>query len=305
MVFHQAYGLNLLMRGLLQKWVEYIFGNGMLGMAKNILDINPSTGSFSTVWKVFAGLYENVCVPLGMGIVLIYFLANLMERSMQQQQMDVEHVIKMLLKLVVGLYFIEHGLELMTSIYSMGLSFLNEIVGKKSVGEYTAGDTIAHEAWKSLSGEEWEGKWSFIQNISKGLPLLLQLMLPYILSWLIQLVVCAVCFFRLIEFYIITCMAPIALSDFFTEGLHGNGWRFLKNYMAIALQMGVILLAIVAFNGIIVGFLPKTGLADVVVPIVGLGKAAYVIIMYIACGAACCAILLKSRTLAKEIVGAH
>lgn len=293
-----------MVRDLLQSWVSYVFGGGMFSIAVDFLDINPSTGNFATIWRVVSGVYNNVCVPIGMGLVLIYFMVNLIERSMQQQQLDVEQVIKLLLKLVIGLYFIENGLRLMTEIYSLGFSFLDSIISAKG-GDYSAGDAIAKEAWKSLTGEEWEGEWNVLENFTKSIPIILQLILPYIFSWVIQLICLAVCAFRLIEFYIMTCTAPIALSDFFTEGVHGNGWRFVKNYIAMALQMGIVMLAIVAFNGIVSAFLPKTGLADLVVPVVGLGKAAYFILVYLAVGASCAGVMLKSRSLAKDIVGVN
>lgn len=321
------------MRELLQDWIGYIFGNGMLSIAESILDINPSTGKYGTLWRVFEGIYDNICVPVGMGLVLIYFMVNLIERSMQQQQFDMEQAVKLLLKLIFGMYFIEHGLTLMTSIYSLGLSFIKSIVSTNSynqlyqcarcstefeevvtkcplcggivnaMGAIAAGDGLAKDAWENLSGEKWNGDWSILESFTKGIPLMLQMVFPYLLSWGIQLICSAVCFFRLIEFYIMTCMAPIAFSDFFTEGMHSNGWRFVKNYLALALQMGVIMLGILAFNGIVSGLLPESGLEDVVVPILGIGKALYIVILYLACGVACCAVLLKSRAIAKEIVG--
>ena len=291
------------MRELLQGWVSSIFGTGMFESAEGILGVNPSDGRYQTIWKVISGLYDNVCVPIAVGLVLIYFMIHLIERSMQQQQLDLEQIVKSLMKLILGLYFIQHGLELMAEIYGLGMAFLNDIVSSNSVGSSTPGDAIAREAWKELTGENWDGDWGIWDAFSKGMPLFLQLFLPWLGSQIIKLIAIGVCFFRWIEFYILTCTAPFALSDFFTEGLHGNGWRFVKNYIALALQGGIIMLAIVIFNGIIVTFLPSGSLVDMAVPIVGMGKAAYFLLMYLAGGAACGAVMLKSRSLAKEIIG--
>lgn len=286
-----------MIRDFFQNWLDFIFGNGMFSMCQEILNLNPSNGDYATIWRVVTGVYDNVCVPIGMGLVLIYFMVNLIERSMQQQQIDVEQVIKLLLKLAFGLYFIENGLELMAQLYSMGISFLNSIVDANSVDGATVGDAIVHGLWTSLTGEEWEGKWNVLDVIIKGIPLLLMLIIPFIGMFIITLICIAVCYFRLIEFYIMTCAAPIAMSDFFTEGTHSNGWKFVKNYIAIALQMGIIMLALIAFNGIMAGVTPSAVSGWSIIMIV------WFWIEYLALGAACCAVLLKSRSIAKEIVG--
>ena len=317
------------MREFLQNVVSFVFGGGMMSNALNFLDLNPSQDKFADIWNIVCGIYDNVCVPIGLGLVLIYFVVNLMERSMQYQQFDLEHIFKALIKLVVGMYFIKNGLVLMATLYSLGLAFLHSIVNTglggyvciecgaeytdfvkncicggslKAITESTAGDALARSAWTELTGEPWEGRWGFMESLGKGFPVLLQLLLPWALSWGLQLIVIAVCFFRLIEFYILTCAAPIALSDFFTEGTHSNGWKFVKNYIAMCLQMGIMMLAIVAFNGISAAFLPTRGWEDMV-PLAGLGKFGWFIFVYLAAMVSCAAVLLKSRSLAKEIVG--
>lgn len=286
-----------MIRDFFQIWLNFIFGNGMFSMCQEILNLNPSNGNYATIWRVVTGIYDNVCVPIGMGLVLIYFMVNLIERSMQQQQIDIEQIIKLFLKLFIGLYFIENGLELMSELYSLGISFLNSIVGANSVGGSTVSDAIVRGLWTSLTGESWEGEWNVLDVIIKGVPLLLMLIIPFLGMFIITLICIAVCYFRLIEFYIMTCAAPIALSDFFTEGTHGNGWRFVKNYIAIALQMGIIMLALIVFSGIMAGITPSAVSGWTIIMII------WFWIEYLALGAACCAVILKSRSIAKEIVG--
>lgn len=280
---------------------SWCFGSNMFERAQEILSFNPSTGIYATVWNVVAAIYENVCVPVGMGLVLIYFLVNLIERSMQQQQIDVEQVVKLLMKLVIGLYFIENGLTLMTKIYSMGIAFLNDILNATTVDGVSVGEEVIRGAWTSLTGKEWDENWGVIQAILGSLVLIFEMIIPFVGRIIINFVIECVCWFRLIEFYILTAMAPIAMSDFFTEGTHSNGWRFVKNYLAMALQMGVIMLAVVACNAINAGIIPTTdfeSIGDVVGWITWFIKS-------IGLGAACCAVVLKSRSLAKEIVGAQ
>lgn len=289
-------GLQETMRDFLQRWVEDIFGSNLFESALNILKMNPSTAfeleGVSSLWGVITNVYNNVCVPIAMGLVLIYFMVNLIERSMQQQQLDIEQVIKLLLKLVVGLYFIKNGLELMSQIYSLGLSFLNSVV---DVGaDSTDMDELRDTAWEYLTGEKWNaGDWGWKKMFKKGIPALAQLFFPWLGSLVLKVTVSAVCYFRLIEFYISTCMAPIALSDFFTEGTHSNGWKFVKNYIALSLQLGVIMLAVVVFNRMYAVLFVDTS------------NYASFLVKFFALGFSCVGVMLKSRTLAKEIVGAQ
>ncbi len=283
------------MRDFLIGWVDDIFGEGLFDSVESVLSMNPSNGDFASVWSIVNTLYNNVCVPIAMGLVLIYFMVNLIEKSTQQQSLDLEHIIKLLLKLIIGLYFIEHGLELMASIYGLGFSFLNSIIGHNNAGDIMPADIKAN-VWKELADENINENidWGVLDTIGKGLTILLELVFPWLCTIVMKVVINFVCYTRLIEFYIKTITAPIALSDFFTEGVHGNGWKFIKGYIAIALQAGVIMLAVVVFNGI----------ADGIVEGAGDGYWAF-LIKYLALGFATIGIMIKSLSLTKEVVGAQ
>lgn len=279
------------LRDTCQEWVEEIFGGGIFDDVSNTLQLNPSTGEYADVWNIVSTIYENVCVPVGMGLVLIYFMVNIIEKSTQQQSLDLEHIVKLLLKLVVGLYFVEHGLELMASIYSLGFGFLTNVINEKPP-DYSLGE-VKEQVWKSLTGEDWEGSWGKLEGLLNFISVGFQVLLPYLVTLVMKIVVNFVCYTRLIEFYIKTATAPIALSDFFTEGVHGNGWKFIKGYIAIALQAGIIMLAVVVFNAIAGSLLASEDIT-------------YwgFLTRYLALAFATIGVMIKSLSLTKEVVGA-
>ncbi len=279
-------------RETLQGWCTDIFAGDMFKGVETILKLNPSTSEYQTVWNVVCNIYEDVCVPVGMGLVLIYFVVNLYERAMQQNNFDLDHIVKMLLKLFFGLYFIEHGLELMASIYSLGFSFVSDIAATGGKEYSSAG--VVKKVWTSLTGEAWKGEWGKLESIGYFLAYGISLLIPFLATKILMVVVNFVCYSRLIEFYIRTAMAPIALSDFFTEGTHSNGWRFVKGYIAVALQSGIIMLAVIVFNSV--------GNA-----LLGSEVESYwvALIKYLALAFATVGIMLKSLSLTKEIVGAN
>lgn len=287
-------------------------GGGMFTFPASFVLINPSTGNYSAAWDTITTLYDSVCVPLGMGLMLIFFMVGMIERSMQQQQLDVEQVIKMLLRLVLGLYLVENGLEIMAQIYSLGLSFARDIW---ELNTYEGlNEDITHAAWKIMTGEDWEGSWNFLESIVIGFPTMITLMFPYVGSTILVITLYFTIFGRLLEFYIMTCTAPIALSDFFIEGTHSNGWRFLKDYLAGALQLGMVLLIWIIFTALTASLLPATSWYLYAEDIASGAIAApeeqtYTLdwlmfgAEYIALACAGSSAMLKSRTWAKELLG--
>ena len=279
------------LREKIQDMLTDLFAGGVFDDVGSVLSLNPSTGIYETVWNVAVAIYDGVCVPIGTALVLIYFLVNIIEK-VTQQNFDLEYVIKSLLKLFVGLYLIQNGLSLMTTIYSLSFSFLNEVVSNSiSQGEL---QITAQTAFKQLTGEEWNqtASWGFIKSFNHTWDYI-TIFIPWLGIMVLKIVVRFVCYTRLIEFYIKTATAPIALSDFFTEGMHSNGWKFIKGYIAIALQAGVIMLATVIFNALSAGIYTS-----------GEGWWAF-IIKYLALGFATVGVMLKSLSLTKEIVGAN
>ena len=277
----------------LHNWCIEIFGGDVFVDAEKILSLNPSTGDYLEMWKIATKIYDNVCIPIGMGLVLIYFCANLIEKALQQN-FDLEHVVKLLLKLGLGLYFIEHGLEIMAAIYSMSFSFVADItdIAKK---DFAFKNNYGEKVWENLTGEKYKDcDWSNLEAIGYFIGYGLSLLIPWLVIKVLKVVVNFVCYTRLIEFYIRTATAPIALSDFFTEGLHGNGWKFIKGYIAMALQSGIIMLAIVVFN-------------TLGASILGSGVSNYwtSVIKYLALAFATVGVMLKSLSLTKEIIGTN
>ena len=82
------------------------------------------------------------------------------------------------------------------------------------------------------------------------------------------------------------------MSDFFHSGLHGSGWRYLKSFLAVALQGALILVIGMIYSALFKGLI----LDQTDNLLLFLGK--YIIIY-----ASAVMLMFKSLPLSKELVG--
>lgn len=269
----------------LKEMFEEIFGGGVFDSVENVLKLNPSTGAWSTVWVAVSSVYESVMIPIAVGLMLIWFLTSLMDKAASEQA-SFEQMFMLFAKLVGAWYLINNGFEIFTKLWGLGISVIGE------VGDAFADGTVEgidyKTLWKDMTGVEWSGgKVKFLP----GILLFGQLLIPWVASKAMIVVTQFICYSRIIEMLLRMLAAPIALSDFMTEGLHGAGWRYLKTFLAICLQ-GMIIVAIaeiypLTMNAVLsdcVGFWETT-------------------MRYLAFSFAAIALMFKSLTITKELVG--
>ena len=283
-----------------QDMFKEIFGGGLFGILKNLLTQNPET-VYPTAWSLAQTIYNNVMVPIALGLMVIFFLVKLMERS-TMEQVTIEQVLVLFVKLLAAKFLIDYGFEIFSLLWSLGLSLVNEFAGALSGGtgasnpglefwninpnEKVISNAELKELWKDYTGYEWDKKmgWSSLGPF-------VQLLIPWIAAQVLKACAYFICYSRLIEMFIRVCGAPIALSDFMTEGMQGAGWRYLKSFLAICLQ-GLMILLVARIYSIL--------MYDVIT-----GQSGFaMIVAYLAVSFSAIALMFKSLSLAKELVGA-
>lgn len=273
-----------------QNLFKEIFGDGLLGDLINLLSENPQT-AYPKAWSLMENLYNNVMVPIALGLMVIWFLVKFMEKSTLEQT-TYEQALLLFVKLLVAKLLIDYGIEIFTGMWSLGLSVVKEFGAGASASATAggAGSTIisAEELetmWEDFTGSPWDKKmgWSSIG-------VYIQLLIPWLVTLIIRACAYFIVYSRLIEMFLRMCGAPIALSDFMSEGMQGAGWRYIKNFLAICLQ-GLLIVAIARLYSIII--------LDVIT-----GKSGWdLIIAHLAVGFASVALMFKSLSLSKELLG--
>lgn len=227
------------MSDVLYEMFIFIFAGGIFDEVRTILLINPAT-EYPLVWELVTTGYKTIVTPLAVGLLFIFFLSHFISKA-SMEQVSFDHLFMLGVKLIAGIFLINHGLEIMSLLYSLGLTFINNLTSlAQSIGLKVSegiGDETQIELWKLLTGcnslEDRPGMW-------KSIAAMFTIIVPYICHFGAMLVMKAICWSRLILIMVHFLIAPIAFSDFFMNDLHGTGWKYLKSFAALCLQGFVI-----------------------------------------------------------------
>ena len=282
------------MSDLVQMFNE-IFGADFFADVINILKLNPQSDSLTeNTWIMSQKLNTQVVVPIAVSLLLIYFVVHFIQKA-ASEQCTFEQLFALFCKMVAAKFLIENGVTLMGYLLDIGVWFVNDIL---TISSYQTYNPDVEAIWKSLSSKPWnngnpEEFDGFIDSLN-GFGLWFKLVIPWIVAWVLKIVIKFVCYARILEIMLRTAMAPIAFADFFKEGTHGAGFRFLLNYLAVSLQGGFMVAIAILYSSMVAGVMNgvKGGFFDFV--------AIYFVISF-----ACLGLLIKSGQLAKEIVHAQ
>lgn len=272
--------------GALYEMFKFCFGGDLFDDILDVLTINPSEGEYASLWTNVEGIYDTVMVPLAVGLVFIYFLVFLLHRF-TDERMTWEQVFMLFVKLVVAKFIIDNGFDILSQLWGFGISIIAELSEYKG---YAFSLEELKAPWESLTGVKWPESPGLIKDW--GIVAWIQMLIPMAITWILKIAINVICYSRLLELLVRTAMAPLAFADFFTEGLHGAGWKFLKSYFAVCLQGFVIAVIAILFS-----ILGQT---------LEMGNGFFMFALkYAIIGFAALACVAKSQSIVKEIVNVH
>ena len=278
------------MGDLVKSMFDEIFAGGLFASVKKILTENPSV-EYPDAMKLVENIYNNYMVPIGIGITIILFAVKFIEKS-SSENFNFDQLFLLGAKLIAAVYLINNGLQIIMMIWGWGIGLVNTIAGGSGVGIKTGSfidDATLKSIYKNLTDETYPNT----PGVLKSIGVMCQLLVPWLVALILKGVASFLCYSRLIEMMLRAMAAPVAFGDFFTEGLHGSGWRFLKNFMAIALQGAMIFLICTLFSSILTSiFSPGTNDSFMTV-----------IVKYFVFCFAAVALMFKSLSLSKELLG--
>ena len=252
---------------------------------------------FSSAVNIVKSISDDVVVPIATMLICIYFLLNVIDK-MTSENFTWEQLARVMVMLVVGKFLIENSFEILTKLYDIGLEIVKMVVTELGTGDkHNADVNVAMDAYKQMK-EDKNGLMKVLWDIV----MMFILLFPWLLSWIMRLIVKIICYTRIIEILVRAAFSPIALSDFFQNGLAGSGWRWLKNFFAVCLQ-GVIIMAIALLYSAVLGGIMDSELmltADEHFWDFGLFQ---FIGIWLALSASAIMLMFRSLALSKEILG--
>lgn len=91
--------------------ISGIFGTNMFANVADILTKSPTT--YASTWSFITDLYNQVFLPLGYTVMLVFFLTALMNKF-SMEQFTIEHFMFMFIRLFIVKIALDNVLQIMT-----------------------------------------------------------------------------------------------------------------------------------------------------------------------------------------------
>lgn len=269
-------------KGGLQWLLDGIFGPDVVNKLFDALSFDIITGG--SMETNLRNIYTDIFLPVAMYIMVIYFLVNLIDKSVMLEHMDTTQIVKQLFILGGCYMLLSHGFDIMRWLLQAGNAILQSMSSYTTTGSPVTG----------MTAEE------FLADIGLG-PGFLDLgyllgclfaLIPWVFSVFVPVVFKFVCYSRLIEIGVRMAMMPVSLIDFFNNGLSGSGWRNLKGFLAVSLQTVTMFVVVLVFSAI----MPA---------VIGSSLRGFNLLMaMVAVELSCMGLAIKSQGLTRELLGA-
>lgn len=251
-----------------------IYMGGFIKTVTKIILANPQE-AYSDAWEVMELFYADIVLPVAFALLALHLVIDMINSSIKIEQVSYTTLIKPFLKFMIAFIVMKNGLNILVYLIALGHNFATDIANKA-----VSADGIAN-----LFGTAQENAIrDKITGPLDGIMEFVQLLFPWILSFILNIATQVICYSWTFELYIKTMLAPIGMCDVVTKGIEGNGLRYFKNYFATVLQGAIMVTVALLYSLIAVNLITET-------------------LSILVFGFAALATMFKAGTLAKEIIG--
>lgn len=234
--------------------VEYITNKGWFkeGVNGMLNDLNGNKGmnadieanaifapgsSLRNIWienqDVLKKMY-NIVFGYGLALSLVFFILYL-TREASEGRWNIDIFVKACIMLVVSAWIMAHGFDLICNFIDLGTSMGRSIMNSEASKEVPT--AIVDQGFVDRLNSANGKLWGTIANVSGWF----QLIFPWVLNNILLLYIQVQVYMRMIELFIRAFFAPLALGDMYSGGPNPTGMRYLRSFLACALQ-GVIII---------------------------------------------------------------
>ena len=289
--------------------IDEMFGVDSLDKARDLLIINftentLSAGgySLSSMTSAVRLMYKTM-QNLGVIMLIIFFGIGLME-DISFNQVYAEKMVKKFIFFCIGVVLIGKSMDMVYGIGNVGSSLIERIVDTAGTSEDAKLELMDLKIaiYDMCNQDSGDGITSSVKdalhNIPAQLSFLVQLLIPWIVAKICNVIVSVVCWSRFLELTLMAILSPIMVSDVtMGHGMSSNAMRGVKNVIAISLSGSIIMLSLylgheiqVAVMGAYANGVSETNLmlavwSEIAVSVVQVGM------------------VMRSNTLAKQAMG--
>lgn len=222
MFIHSVYGTETL------EFVDKI----MTEMSKALVNIKGGSGQGAgSLNSLYLGF-----VSIGYALLVLYFIIDIYE-SISSSNFTTEGLVRSFTRFLFGYLVLSNGLWIMTSIMSLGSSFVGLFI--KGGGGTIMGDSSTDiDAVMTVIKTYITDSKATVQ-----MGVFLKCMIPWLLTWITKIAIIFVILERMIELSLRIVVSPIALGGAFFGGSGDVALRYIKKLAACAIQ-GLCVVAI-------------------------------------------------------------
>lgn len=215
-------------------WICDIYGAGATGHMDSVLEFNTSPDSktvTASVWNLCMKIYD-ILLPLAYVLIVLYFLIDLMS-LLSTEMFNLERLFKSIIKLALLFLIVQCLPEILSGVLQLCNVFTKQIVGNSA-------DLSVLTSW----AEKLDDDPSFLTKLKYfG-----EIVVYYILFLAVKFSIYTILVSRILEIGIRAALMPLAISDILTNGMHSEGYMYIKKFLAICFYGAVVAFICALYN---------------------------------------------------------
>ena len=241
------------------------------------------SGNLSGTWAAVQNAAGGQMKVIAQAVLSLYFVVGLIDMALKFDNLTTESFVRPFIGYIAATIFVDETPQI-----------LNAVVGISGTVAGLISDSVEIVDAASRANEITNSIKPNVTGFFSGFVVILQLLLPWFFSKIIGLVVRVIAYGVVIEFFVRAVFLPLTYGDLIIHGLHGQGFRYLKQFIAVSLQFGVMLMISYITGHICAGWANVSTLPDF---LAGSGK---MLVSELACGF----LMFRSGQICKEMMGA-
>lgn len=168
-------------------------------------------------------------MSIGIAMMLLFFFIDLADK-IKVREFTMEQFIRAFIGLLISFFLIVNSLDLLKAFVEFGEGLAGILNESSEPARFFENTENVEKFAKGV------GKIDIFPAVGYAVKTLV----PALISWIASIVVIFIAVSRLVEMTIRTVFAPFAVADCYQDGSRSNGIRYLKKFLALALQFALI-----------------------------------------------------------------